>query len=48
MLAGQKGIGFKSVFQITDTPTIHSNGFNIKFDLNLHPLLGKSSGILCA
>ena len=29
---GQKGIGFKSVFRVTDTPSIHSNGFHIKFD----------------
>ena len=29
---GQKGIGFKSVFRVTDTPEIHSNGFHIMFD----------------
>ncbi|KAK1306279.1 hypothetical protein QJS10_CPA10g01356 [Acorus calamus] len=29
---GKKGIGFKSVFQITDVPEIHSNGFHMKFD----------------
>nr|XP_011462802.1 PREDICTED: uncharacterized protein LOC101296952 isoform X3 [Fragaria vesca subsp. vesca] len=29
---GQKGIGFKSVFRVTDAPEIHSNGFHIKFD----------------
>lgn len=29
---GQKGIGFKSVFRITDNPSIHSNGFHIHFD----------------
>ncbi|XP_078257611.1 LOW QUALITY PROTEIN: uncharacterized protein LOC144594664 [Rhinoraja longicauda] len=29
---GQKGIGFKSVFKVTDTPEIHSNGFHICFD----------------
>ncbi|XP_065060085.1 uncharacterized protein LOC135687459 [Rhopilema esculentum] len=29
---GQKGIGFKSVFRITDCPKIHSNGFHICFD----------------
>ena len=29
---GQKGIGFKSVFRITDTPEIHSGGYHIKFD----------------
>ncbi|KAJ8760099.1 hypothetical protein K2173_010955 [Erythroxylum novogranatense] len=30
---GQKGIGFKSVFRITDAPEIHSNGFHVKFDI---------------
>ncbi|GJS11643.1 histidine kinase-like ATPase, C-terminal domain-containing protein [Tanacetum coccineum] len=30
---GKKGIGFKSVFRVTDAPEIHSNGFHIKFDL---------------
>ncbi|XP_047140685.1 uncharacterized protein LOC100210004 isoform X2 [Hydra vulgaris] len=29
---GQKGIGFKSVFRVTDMPEIHSNGYHIKFD----------------
>ena len=29
---GQKGIGFKSVFRITDTPEIHSSGYHIRFD----------------
>nr|XP_043628280.1 protein NO VEIN-like [Erigeron canadensis] len=29
---GKKGIGFKSVFRVTDAPEIHSNGFHIKFD----------------
>ncbi|KAH7647455.1 hypothetical protein FG379_000671 [Cryptosporidium bovis] len=29
---GRFGIGFKSVFSITDTPYIFSNGFNIKFN----------------
>ena len=32
MILGQKGIGFKSVFRVTDAPEIHSNGFHIKFD----------------
>lgn len=36
--AGQKGIGFKSVFRVTDCPEIHSNGFHIKFDVNSGPL----------
>ena len=31
---GRKGIGFKSVFTVTDRPEIHSNGYHIKFDLN--------------
>ncbi|CAH9142188.1 unnamed protein product [Cuscuta epithymum] len=30
---GKKGIGFKSVFRVTDAPEIHSNGFSIKFDI---------------
>lgn len=34
---GQKGIGFKSVFRITDTPEIHSNGYHIKFDAKCGP-----------
>ncbi|KAJ7565191.1 hypothetical protein O6H91_02G052100 [Diphasiastrum complanatum] len=29
---GHKGIGFKSVFRVTDSPQIHSNGFHVKFD----------------
>eukprot|EP00794_Sanderia_malayensis_P009471 gene9471-10459_t len=29
---GQKGIGFKSVFKVTNCPEIHSNGFHICFD----------------
>ncbi|KAL5702978.1 hypothetical protein ACHQM5_028128 [Ranunculus cassubicifolius] len=31
---GQKGIGFKSVFRVTDAPQIHSNGFHVKFDIS--------------
>ncbi|KAG9139131.1 hypothetical protein Leryth_019106 [Lithospermum erythrorhizon] len=31
---GKKGIGFKSVFRITNAPEIHSNGFHIKFDIS--------------
>jgi len=38
MDVGQKGIGFKSVFRVTDTPEIHSAGFHIKFDVNSGPL----------
>lgn len=29
---GEKGIGFKSVFTVSDAPEIHSNGFHFKFD----------------
>lgn len=29
---GEKGIGFKSVFTVSDEPEIHSNGFHFKFD----------------
>ena len=29
---GKKGIGFKSVFRVTDRPEIHSSGFHIAFD----------------
>ncbi|RXM31499.1 hypothetical protein EOD39_1724 [Acipenser ruthenus] len=35
---GQKGIGFKSVFKVTDFPEIHSNGFHICFDKNSGPM----------
>lgn len=28
---GKKGIGFKSVFKVSDTPEVHSNGFHIRF-----------------
>ena len=35
---GQKGIGFKSVFRVTDTPEIHSNGFHIGFDASADPI----------
>ena len=37
---GQKGIGFKSVFKITDAPQIHSGGFHIAFDLGSNSSLG--------
>lgn len=29
---GEKGIGFKSVFIVSDAPEIHSNGFHFRFD----------------
>ncbi|MEQ2224045.1 hypothetical protein ILYODFUR_003396 [Ilyodon furcidens] len=35
---GQKGIGFKSVFRVTDCPEIHSNGFHLRFDRNCGPM----------
>lgn len=35
---GQKGIGFKSVFRVTDTPEVHSNGYHIKFDKGSDPI----------
>uniref|UniRef100_A0AAV1UFX7 Protein NO VEIN C-terminal domain-containing protein n=1 Tax=Peronospora matthiolae TaxID=2874970 RepID=A0AAV1UFX7_9STRA len=28
---GKKGIGFKSVFKVSDNPQVHSNGFHISF-----------------
>ncbi len=37
---GQKGIGFKSVFKITDAPQIHSGGFHVAFDLGSNSSLG--------
>ena len=37
-VSGQKGIGFKSVFRVTDCPEVHSNGFHIKFDVNSGPM----------
>eukprot|EP00850_Spirogloea_muscicola_P004410 SM000019S04954 [mRNA] locus=s19:180237:191954:+ [translate_table: standard] len=38
LYTGQKGIGFKSVFRITDAPEIHSGGFHVRFDLSIGPL----------
>ncbi|KAM8836563.1 uncharacterized protein AB9W97_002193 isoform 1-T8 [Spinachia spinachia] len=35
---GQKGIGFKSVFKVTDCPEIHSNGFHLQFDKTCGPM----------
>ena len=35
---GQKGIGFKSVFRVTDRPEIHSNNYHIHFDVNSGPM----------
>ena len=28
---GRKGIGFKSVFTVSDSPEVHSNGFHVRF-----------------
>ena len=36
-MLGQKGIGFKSVFRVTDTPEVHSNGYHIMFDAKSGP-----------
>ncbi|XP_062298890.1 uncharacterized protein wu:fj29h11 isoform X1 [Scomber scombrus] len=35
---GQKGIGFKSVFKVTDCPEIHSNGFHLYFNKTCGPM----------
>ncbi|XP_025076268.1 uncharacterized protein LOC112553340 isoform X4 [Pomacea canaliculata] len=35
---GQKGIGFKSVFRVTNRPEVHSNGFHLCFDINSGPM----------
>lgn len=38
---GEKGIGFKSIFKVTDSPEIHSNGYHFRFDRsNPQDLLG--------
>ena len=37
-LLGQKGIGFKSVFRVTDCPEVHSNGYHIQFDAKSGPI----------
>lgn len=36
--SGQKGIGFKSVFKVSDCPEIHSNGFHLRFDKTSGPM----------
>lgn len=38
LITGQKGIGFKSVFKVTDCPEIHSNGFHLRFDKTCGPM----------
>jgi hypothetical protein len=35
---GQKGIGFKSIFRVTNRPEIHSNGYHICFDVKSGPM----------
>ncbi|KAF5827365.1 hypothetical protein DUNSADRAFT_787 [Dunaliella salina] len=37
---GEKGIGFKSVFKVTDKPAVHSNHFHFAFDLTADKMLG--------
>jgi hypothetical protein len=37
---GEKGIGFKSVFAISDRPEIHSSGFHFRFDASSSNPLG--------
>lgn len=45
---GEKGIGFKSVFTVSDRPEIHSNGFHFRFDRdNETNLLGYVVPIWC-
>ena len=35
---GQKGIGFKSVFRVTNVPEVHSSSYHIRFNSNSGPL----------
>ena len=44
---GRKGIGFKSVFTITDSPQIHSNGYHIKFDISNGDSIGYILPVMC-
>lgn len=37
---GEKGIGFKAVFQVSDRPEVHSNGYHFRFDRNKHGPFG--------
>lgn len=37
---GEKGIGFKAVFQVSDRPEVHSNGYHFRFDKNQHGAFG--------
>lgn len=38
LFSGQKGIGFKSVFRVSDCPEVHSNGYHIRFDAKSGPI----------
>lgn len=33
---GEKGIGFKSVFLVSDAPEVHSNGYHFRFDRSVN------------
>ena len=35
---GEKGIGFKAVFRVSDKPQIHSNGYHFEFDAESEPV----------
>jgi hypothetical protein len=37
---GRKGIGFKSVFTVTNEPEIHSNNYHVKFDIKKNGHIG--------
>ena len=37
---GEKGVGFKSVFQVSNRPEVHSNGFHFCFDKSKHGNFG--------
>lgn len=37
---GEKGIGFKAVFQVSDRPEVHSNGYHFRFDRGKHGAFG--------
>ena len=38
---GEKGLGFKAVFGVSDRPEVHSNGFHFRFDKGAHKGLGR-------
>jgi hypothetical protein len=37
---GEKGVGFKAVFQVSDQPEVHSNGFHFRFNRVVNGNLG--------